>query len=232
MRSVYHVGGLAPRVAQLLVACPPRVLHDVVQSESLFWRWFLLVVPFRVTEVKLLFLLFSLDIIFGDLLRLQLGQVHILLSVSKKGHFPLTFFLIPLRVIHYHINLFTVHQHIQNRRKFLNLFLLVPDRIQQLLFFILMFILNVPQLSQVRNVLLLDLRESLLHLVHLLIQVLVVFLDVHQLWLSALLFFLVVFFLFLLRFQLLFEFFYLLELVFIFAVRTFVRVGKHLLQVL
>ena len=131
--------------------------------------------------MKLLFLLFSLDIIFGDLLRLQLGQVHILLPVSKKGHLPLTFFLIPLRVIHNHINLFTIHQHIQNRRKFLYLLLLVPDCIQQLLFFILMFILNVPQLSQVRNVLLLDLRESLLHLVHLLIQVLVVFLDVHQL---------------------------------------------------
>jgi hypothetical protein len=61
-----------------------------------------------------------------------------------------------------------------------------------------MLILNVPQLSQVSNVLFLDLCESLLHLVHLLVQVLVVFLDVHQLWLPALLFFLVVFLLFLL----------------------------------
>jgi hypothetical protein len=61
-----------------------------------------------------------------------------------------------------------------------------------------MLILNVPQLSQVSNVLFLDLCESLLHLVHLLVQVLVVFLDVHQLWLSALFFFLVVFLLFLL----------------------------------
>lgn len=198
MRSVYHVGGLASRVAQLLVACPPCVFDNVVQSEPFVWWWLLFVVPFRVTEVKFFFLLFSLDVIFSNLLGLQLGQVHILLSVSEKWHLPLSFLLIPFRVINNHINLVTAHQHIQNGRKFFNLLLLVPDRIKQLLFLILMLILNVPQLSQVSNVLFLDLCESLFNLVHLLVQVLVVFLDVHQLWLPALLFFLVVFLLFLL----------------------------------
>jgi hypothetical protein len=135
------------------------------------------------------------------------------------GHPPLPPLLVPLRIVHDCLQLVLRHQNTNNGRKLLYLLLLVTDGVQQLLLLLLVLVLDVLQLDQVGSVLLLDLLETRTHLVHLLVQILVVLLNTEQLPLPALLLPPELLLLLLLLLQLLLQFFNLLHLTLILIIR-------------
>ena len=106
------------------------IFYNIIELETFIGWNFLLIVSFRVAEEKFLFLLFSLYKIFSHLFTHQFGKIDIFLSVSKERYLPLSFFLIPFRIVDYLINLIRTHQYVKDRWKFFNLFLLIPYRIE------------------------------------------------------------------------------------------------------
>lgn len=125
MGPVNHVGGPA-RTSRLVVVHFSGVFDDVVKPESFFWGCFFVYFAFRVPEKKFFPFLLALNEFFGHLFAHEFGQVDIPFAIGEEGNPPLSFFFIPFGVVDDHFDLFWLHEHIQNGRKLLDLFFLVP----------------------------------------------------------------------------------------------------------
>jgi len=141
-----------------------------------------------VFEYYLFFVFLKLyGVSFGHACAVELGKAHVLLFIGKIRYSPLFFLLTPVWIIDDIVNLLLSHDHIENWAEFLDFFLLLSDGVKKLLFFILVFILNIFELLQIDYVFVLYFLETHLHLIHLFIQRFVIFLYAHQFLLSPLL---------------------------------------------
>ena len=163
----------------------PCVSEYIINLES-FNGGSLLQVLLVVLKNDLLLLLLLFDHLLVH--AMHLGEVYHTLAIGKGWNRPLSFLVAPGRVVEDVLELILIHEHVHNGRVLLYLFLLVSDSVKQFFLFLLVLALQIFELDEVEGVLLLYLLETLPHLVHLFIEILVVFLYVKQLLLSSLFF--------------------------------------------
>ena len=116
-------------------------------------------------------------VLFGHPSAIQLWQAHVLFLISKIRDIPFFPFFIPIRIVNDVINLLLSHDHVQDGTELLYFFLLLTNGVKKLLLFVFMLVLYVLQLLQIDYIFVFDLFESNFHLVYLLIERFVVFLD-------------------------------------------------------
>lgn len=163
----------------------PCVSEYIINLES-FNGGSLLQVLLVVLKNDLLLLLLLFDHLLVH--SVHLGEVDHALAIGKGRNRPLSFLVAPGRVVEDVLELILIHEHVHYGRVLLYLFLLVSDSVKQFFLFLLVLALQIFELDEVEGVLLLYLLETLPHLVHLFIEILVVFLYVKQLLLSSLFF--------------------------------------------
>lgn len=163
----------------------PCVSEYIINLES-FNGGSLLQVLLVVLKNDLLLLLLLFDHLLVH--AVHLGEVYHTLAIGKGRDRPLSFLVAPGRVVEDVLELILIHEHVHYGRVLLYLFLLVSDSVKQFFLFLLVLALQIFELDEVEGVLLLYLLETLPHLVHLFIEILVVFLYVKQLLLSSLFF--------------------------------------------
>lgn len=151
---------------------------------------------------------------------MQLREVYHSFTICKVRDNPFSSLFVPLRIIDDCLELIAVHQNVDDSLILLDLFLLISDCVKKLLFFLLMLVLNVPQFDQISSIFFLNFLKTKSHLINFLVQTLIVLLNVQQLILSSFLFFSELFLFFLLNFELLLEFLYLLHFTLIITVWT------------
>ena len=151
---------------------------------------------------------------------MKFGEVDHPLTIGEVRHNPLSPLLIPLRVVDDRLQLVIVHENADDGLELFHLFLLIPNCVKQFLLLFLVLVLDVPEFNQVGRILFLDLLKSLPHLVNLLIQTFIVFLDMKQLVLSPFLLLPELLLFLLLHLQLLLQLFNLLHLTFVLIVRS------------
>lgn len=142
MSSIYYICS-PTSTARVIFMHLSSVLYDIIESETLIWGDFFLIVAFWVSEIELLLVLLTLHMVFSHLFTHQFRKVNILFTICEEGNFPFSLFLIPLRVVDDHFNLLWIHEHIKDGRKLFDLLLLVSDSIKKLFLLVLMLVLNV-----------------------------------------------------------------------------------------
>lgn len=110
----------------------------------------------------------------------RLGKDKGLLAVVEVGDLDDHVVIIPLGESAYLLNILVEHHHMEDRVVLLNLRLLIPDSIEQVLLVVFVFHLDVPQLSKATQILLLDFLEPLPHGLHLVCEVMVLTLYVQE----------------------------------------------------
>lgn len=207
----------------------PCVLHNKIDSKAFVVfipvSWLLL----RSFEDDFLLFFVVEGILLGHARTIEFRQAHVLVLVGEVGDSPLLLILVPVGVVHYVVNVFLRHHHIQNGCQLLDFLLLVADSVQELLLLVLVLVLDVPEFLHVGHILILNFPEPHLHLVHFLIQVLIVLLNAQQFFLPPLLLQIVLLLFFLLQLQLLLQLLYLLQLALVSCVWNVVR--EVLLQI-
>jgi hypothetical protein len=151
--------------------------HNTVHFISILrWSLFSLFISSWISKNYFLSLLLLFDHVFSH--SMNFWKIDHSLPVSKMRNSPLPPLLVPLWVIDYRFELVCTHKDVDDGREFFNFFLLITNRIQKFFLLLLMLILNIFKFNKISSILFLYLLKSGSHLIHLLIQILVILFNI------------------------------------------------------